>query len=814
MIKRISFIFILMLFSIPLFSQEVEVSGTLIDAAGLPASYVNITFDGLGDNSDIFEEVMSDENGVFNISLNQGRYIVVIQPLTGNLIEREENFIEDTNLGTINITGSIALGQTVAVGERPLYRLELDKRVYDMNRDATVRGASLSDALNNVPSVQVDSEGAISLRGNENVRVLINGKPSAMTGISNVGEALRNIQADQVERVEVITNPSSRYDAEGSGGVINIILKKGTRLGFNGSVSANVGYQPQAGLNANLNYRTEKWNFFVSPYMSYRESEGLRNYENYRYYDNVPDTIEFQNGKPNRIMRNVGGSIGLEHFLTDKSTINASMNLRKGRDDSYNDTSSRILAENALVEESIRSLNESEDEYDIEGNLGFRHEFNSEGHVLDIQTSGSWAEETELGHIADVATIGNLNDEFETNTTEETQRRWLVQGDYVLPLENNGRFEFGSKLEMETTISDFFVENLINNQWVLNPGLSDKLEYDQNILAVYTQYGQRFGKFSFLAGVRMENSDIGVFSENANGGTGSNNDKNYTDWFPSATLNYYVDDAEKNQIQLSYSNRIRRPWSRWLTPFRSRSDDRNIFQGNPNLDPVKSQNFELSYITQINKTTLTPSVYYQKSTGDMTVLRRLAELDGNSVFLSMPINAGDEERYGAELVASTQFASWWRLFGNVNLYGYKSTGSYLDPATGVNYDLTGDGFSWFGRLSNNITLPAQINLQLNGFYFAGQDNAQSEREPVWAMDVALTKDILNGDGTLSFNVRDMFNTRKREMHSFGSNYDSYMEMQWRPRTFTLNFTYRINQKKQRERSTDEERMDDGEEMEI
>ncbi|MGI9526758.1 MAG: TonB-dependent receptor domain-containing protein [Weeksellaceae bacterium] len=813
MIKFYTIVLSLLLFS-SLWAQNVNVSGTVVEDTGLPAAYVNISFDGLQDNSEIFESTMTDENGNFNIDIIPGRYIMVIQPLSGNIIEREEEFTQDINLGDITITASIDLGRTVAVGDKPLYRLELDKRVYDMSRDVTTRGASLSDALNNVPSVQVDGEGTLSLRGNENVKVLINGKPSALTGISNVGDALRNIQADQVERVEVITNPSARYDAEGSGGIINIVLKKGTRHGFNGSISTNIGVPLTAGINADLNYRTEKWNFFISPSISYGEGEGVRDFKNYRYYDQAPDTIEFQNGKPFRKRRYYGGSIGLEHFLTDKTTLSTSMNLRLGDDTSDNDTYTRQWADDLLIAESVRSLDEQEDEFDIEGNIGFKHEFNSEGHVLDIQASGSWSEESEYADIRDIASLGNQPDEFEKNINDETRRRWQVQADYVLPMEGDARFEIGSKIELEDNMSDFSVEKLIHNQWVLSEGLTDKLTNTQHIFAAYTQYGKRFGKFSYLAGLRVENSDILIESENANNGLGSKNEKNYTNWFPSATLNYYIDDAEKNQLQLSYSKRIRRPRGWWLSPFRSRSDDRNIFQGNPDLDPVISQNFELSYITQINKTTLTPSIYYQKSEDDMTVLRTLREQEGKTVFLSMPVNAGDEERYGAELVASTQLAPWWKAFGNLNLFGYKTTGSYYVEENNKTYDLSGDGFSWFGRISNNISLPQRINMQLNGFYFAGQDNAQSNRDPMWGVDLGLTKDILNGDGTLSFNVRDIFNTRRRKAHNFGENYDSYMDMQWRPRTYTLNFTYRINQKKNRERGNREGLMDEGEGMEM
>lgn len=783
--------FVTLLLVVVVLGQEITVKGKLRDNGNQPISFATVTFEGISEGTTSFLEVSSDERGVFEAKIKKGEYLMIFQPFSGGIEEREEKFLKDTDLDVVVLDNSVKLADVVAKGEKPLYRLELDKRVYDMERDPTVRGASLSDALNNVPSVQVDGEGTVSVRGNENIRVLINGKPSAMTGVSNVGDALRNIQASQVERVEVITNPSARYDAEGTGGIINIILKRGTKQGFNASLSVDIGTPDFYAFNTNLNYKTKKWNFFVNPYIRYKKADGERNFENNVYVAQAPDTVSYQNGTRTKGGLRAGGNIGFERYIGKKNTLSASMNMRRSTGDNENKTFNTVFADNRLTINGITTEAEDETDKDIEGNLGFKHEFDKKGHALDIQANGSWATEDELSNITNIYSLGDKEDLFSRSANYEQQRRWLLQADYVLPYKENARFEFGYKGEFLTTITNFSVDSLSNGQWLSRVGFGDKVDYGQDINAVYSQYGNKYGKFSYLLGLRMEHSAISIQSREAN----SFNKKSYTNWFPSVTLNYMFNEDEKNQLQLSYSKRIRRPWSRFLSPFMTLSDDTNRFQGNPDLDPVTSQSYEIAFITQVGKTTFTPSAYYQRSKDYRTMYRKRV---GN-YFITQPINTdGHESRMGLELVSSTQLMSWWRLFGNLNFFQYDATGTYFDRDLDKTIDFSGDGFSWRAKLSSSITLPSKIDFRTNFNYRGKQKNAQSHRNAVWAVDIALSKDILKGRGTLSFNVRDLFNTRRMKVHNFGQGYDSYIDMQWRPRQFMLNFTYRINQKKKRQ----------------
>lgn len=790
----------LILFCVGVSAQNVEVKGLLRDSENMPLSYAYITLENVKSDK-IFKETYTEDDGSFKIEIPAGTYEMSIQPTHGGLIKKEKIFNKNTDFGIIQIEAkSIALAEVKAVGSKPLYRLELDKRVYDMERDPTIKGGTVSDALNNVPSIQVDGEGTISLRGNTNLRVLIDGKPSAMTGISNVGDALKNLPADAVQRVEIITNPSARYDAEGTAGIINIIMKKGANQGFNANFSTSLGVPWQAGISANLNYKTQKWNFFFNPNFRYDNSNGNRSFTNVFLDKNKQEkSIEKQRGETQRKRLSTGLNLGVEHYLSEKTSLSLSGNYRyhEGKNTStlnYEDFNYGVLSG-----KSQRVDNEREFDASAEANFSLKHEFNKSGHELNFAASTSYGKEDENSDILGKSILGNKPETNQITSNKESQTRNFLKLDYVLPLGEKSRFEFGYKGEWESNNSDYSVQSLENSQWIVKPGFADVLDYDQNIQALYSQWGNKIGRFSYLLGLRMEASDIEIQSKNASGKS-----KKYTSWFSSATFNYSLDKGEKNQIQISYSRRIRRPMGRFLSPFSNFSDDRNTFIGNPDLDPTFNDSYELSYITQIGKINITPSIYYRYSQGEMNFFRRKAELDGTQIFITQPVNVGNQKNFGAELTLSAAVAKWWRMFTNFNFFKSKMDAIYNDPISRKSYDLSRNSFNWFGRISNNITLPSKYEMQLSAIYSGPMKNAQGKSKASYSIDFGISKDILKGNGTLTLNVRDVLNSRKRRSENYGEDYFSEMEMQWRPRTISLNFSYRINQKKKRERGNRED----------
>uniref|UniRef100_UPI0039A73218 TonB-dependent receptor domain-containing protein n=1 Tax=Ornithobacterium rhinotracheale TaxID=28251 RepID=UPI0039A73218 len=791
-----NYTWILLLLCASLFAQNVHITGSLRDAQNLPVSYAQIIFENIKDDK-IFKEVFTEDNGDFQADVPAGTYEISIQPLNGGLIKRQKILNSDTNFGTIQIeTGSIALSEVKAMGSKPLYRLELDKRVYDMERDPTVKGGSVSDALNNVPSVQVDGEGTISLRGNTNLRVLIDGKPSAMTGISNVGDALKNLPADAVQRVEIITNPSARYDAEGTAGIINIVMKKGENQGFNANFNTSLGIPEQAGISANLNYKTQKWNFFFNPNFRYDNSYVERSFTNVFLDEKRKEkSMEMQKGDMQRKRLSTGVNLGVDHYLTEKTSLSLSGNYRYHKSKNTNTSNYEDFAYGVLSGKSQRLENEKEFDTSAEANFSLKHEFNKNGHELNFAASTSYGKEDENSNILGKSILGNKTETNQITSNKESQTRNFLKLDYVLPLGEKSRFEFGYKGEWESNNSDYWVQSLENSQWIIKPGFADVLDYDQNIQALYSQWGNKFGRFSYLLGLRMEASDIKIQSKNASG-----KNKKYTSWFPTATFNYSLDNEEKNQIQISYSRRIRRPMGRFLSPFSNFSDDRNTFIGNPDLDPTFNDSYELSYITQIGKINITPSIYYRYSQDEVNIFRRKAELDGAQIFITQPVNVGNQKNLGAEFTLSAPLARWWRMFTNFNFFKSKMEAVYNDPISKKAYDLSQNSFNWLGRISNNITLPSKIEMQLSAFYGGPTRNAQGKSKASYSIDLGASKDVLKGNGTLTLNVRDVLNSRKRRSENYGEDYFSEMEMQWRPRSVSLSFSYRINQKKKKERA--------------
>lgn len=503
-----------------------------------------------------------------------------------------------------------------------------------------------------------------------------------------------------------------------------------------------------------------------------------------------------------------GFSAGIEHYFNEKTSVGFSGNYRyRTRDEDksirYNDFKNKML-----YQESLRTENEKNDASSVDLNFDFKREFNKKGHELSFNASTAYSKENEFSDIYKSLPQTPLALFLSDNArNKELQKRNRLQLDYILPFSEQGKFEFGYKGEWENNENDFNTLTLRENQWVEKPGYNDIAQYNQNIQALYTQFGNRNGHFSYLLGLRMEYSDIEVTSAK----TDNKTLKKYTSWFPTANFNYSLDEDEKNQLQLSYSRRIRRPWSRFLSPLRTLSDERNTFMGNQNLNPKFNNNYELSFITQIGKTSLTSGIFYNYSQDDINILRREVFENGRINYIAQPINIGNTQSYGVELVANTQLASWWRIFGNFYFFKSKKDAIYIDKTTKNTYDLSQNHFMWNGHIANNIKLPYNTDFQLTAFYDAPNKSTQQRIEGVFGVDASLAKDILSGKGTLSLSVRDLLNSRKMRVTTTGAYTISEAERQWRPRQITLSFSYRINQKKERNGTR---RENNAEEMEI
>lgn len=783
-----------------LFGQEKSsVSGVVKNQQNHPVPYASITFSN-AENKLYSDAVLTDDQGVYSISLVPGNYDVTLESIDYKKASLKKTITQGSNNidFVIQQESEITNTQTqdikeviiTATNTKP-YRVELDKKVYDPSSDIISKGGNLQDVLSNVPSIAVDTDGTVSMRGNSNIKFLINGKPSALLGIDDNANALKSIPADQIERIEVITNPSSKFEASGTAGILNIILKKSKGKGFNGSVTGNLGYQPQTSLNTNLSWKTGAWTYFVNGGGGYNE-RNFKNSNNTRYFDASGNTTSFQNqsGKNKSIIKYYNATAGFNVDITDKTSLNMSGMVR-----GYNSDGTGTVKYNTLNSDRIstassqRISSELGNSLALQGDLGLDHKFNDGGHLIaasvSIQKNNSDSESDINETSLDQFVLSNL-------INQETVNKSMVgKLDYELPLSENSKLEAGYRLDHNTNDYDYAVlESADGVDYTPLNDFTSNTVYKENIHAVYVQYKSKIGKFGYQLGLRDENTYVQVDFNNST--SVANIDKKYNGLFPSIFLSYDL-GSNNNQLLLNYSRRIDRPRSWFLVPFSSYNDNRNKFIGNPDLNPEYDNSFELGYAIQKRKYTINPTLYYRRTEGEtqMVVLR-----DGlnSSNFITKPYNIGNETNYGLDLNATADLLPWWKIMGSVDLFGYKTTGAYFDPNLMTQaLDFSGDGFSTRLRLTNTFKIDKTFSLQLQGFYRGPEKTASQNRKSMYAINFGANKTIWDGDGTIAFNIQDIFNTRNRTVTTFGDGFEREMYMQWSPRQFSLSFTYRFKQ---------------------
>lgn len=815
--NKTSLFFVVLIFTfLNVFSQkpqniQISIIGNIVDSkTNEPLEYATIVLN--NQKTKQLSGGITDEKGNFNIKVNPGIYDISFEFISFKTIKLPNKTINSSiNFGTIKLSeDSDKLDEIVIIAEKSTVEIRLDKRIYNVGKDMTVKGGSASDVLDNVPSVDVDVEGNVSLRGNENVRILIDGKPSALVGLSGT-DALRQLPADAIERVEVVTSPSARYDAEGTAGILNIILRKGVAKGFNGSMNATVGDPKQYRIASNVNYRTKKVNFFTN--LGYRNSSGPGKYlTNLTIFENESINslrIEDRDFERNRNGYNI--NLGLEYFLSDKSSITGTYFYRDSDNQNLSTNNIRVFDINNVLEFSdVRVQNEDEIDKTSQISLNYTNNINNSGHKLTIDIQHSNSEEIEAALIEDSLALEN-------NITSEKSNNTLIQTDYVLPIGESMQFELGYRGDFQDLNSNF----LVNRTPELDFNPSNNLIFKQNVNAIYSQFGSKINKFSYLLGLRTEITDVKVRLTNTN----ENFDYNYSELFP--TVNFGFERTENQSFTLGYSRRLRRPRYWYLNPFESRNSQNIIYKGNPGLIPTFTNSFDLGFLQKIGKLTLNSSIYYQHSINAIQRVSRdeIRLLDGVNQVITIrePINLASEDRYGFELTANYNPSKKVRFSGSFNVFQQESKGIYeynkftVDDLSGAIsstpeiQDLGNINSSWFSRFNATFSLPWDMQMQNRLSYRGPRYTAQSESKGIFSTNVAISKDLFSEKGTLVLNVSDLFNSRKWKSTNFNPNKENptsinYQESQWRVRQVSLNFTYRFNQKKNqvRERGGNED----------
>jgi len=786
------------LFSIIIYSQsysynenkEFIVSGKVTNSENSePLEYATITILDLKDNN-VVTGGLSDETGNFKISTKKGIYNVLIEYMSfKNKTLENINVYNDLSLGEVQLELNYeSLGEVEIIAEETSVEIRLDKKIYTVGKDLSVRGGTANDVLDNIPSVSTDLDGNILLRGNDAARILINGKPSRLVGINST--FIKQLPADAIEKVEVITSPSARYEAEGSGGIINIILRKSKKLGLNGSLSANAGDPKANSLSSNINYRNGKINFFNSSSIYDRlrpgNSSGITEY----YNGDNPSTFFSENRYRERDSEGYFVNNGFEWYIDDNTSLIGSFYYNDYKSDNLESNTINELDENSNI---LNSITQNDMEGDVDNNreynINFERKFNDDGQKITIDFQYENSKEWENSIIDENQIISESIDE---NISSES---YLIQSDYVLPIGENKQFEAGIRISNEDDITDYRVFDNVNGGFIEDLNQSNLFQYKEKISAVYTQYGLKVeDKYSFLFGLRVENT-----LKNVNQLTIQDFTKiDDTGLFP--TFNFGLEISENETLTFGYNRRIRRPWSRFVNPFPTKISPILIWRGNPYLDPTYSNNLDIGYLKRFESSfTVNTSAYFQKSTNSINTIiedtGEFAEINGVDVPIveRFPINLSTNERFGFELNLSYRKGRNWNINSNFNLFQNKVEGTYND----IVYD--NKNVSWSFRLNNKLTLPGKIEWQTRMNVRGPNETAVSKSEGDFSIDLAFSKELFKDKATLTLNIRDLLDQRGWRNETFNENFYNDFEFRWSQRSATLNLTYRFNQKKNQNR---------------
>ncbi|TRX28958.1 TonB-dependent receptor [Flavobacterium franklandianum] len=796
---------LLIITSINIYSQQrtqvskIKITGKVIEKVSKQAlEYATITFTS-GTSTKTIAGGITNPKGEFDVDITPGTYNVKIEFISFKpIIIKERKLDKGTNLGQITLEeDATQLNEVVIRAEKSSVEIKLDKKVYNVGQDMMVKGGTVSDVLDNVPSVSVDTEGNVSLRGSDNIRILIDGRPSYAV---NIAEALRQLPADAIDKVEVITNPSARYDAEGGSGLINIILKKGKNQGLNGTFIASAGIPETYGLSANLNYKTEKLNYFTNLGYNHRTNQGGGK-TNSQYFNEDGSIKNFldEDRETERTRDGFNGRTGIEWTVAPNTFWTNAINYQKDNGENNDLINFNNFDSDYNFTGSTYRLGSGENGgKNIEYTSNLIKNFNDKGHKLTIDGSISRNSEKDQSSI-------NGSNNFNNTLNNQVQKQVQFQADYVLPIGEGSQFEAGYKGSFGDLDNQYYV---LDELGVRIDNLSNTLEYKENINALYTSYGFKANKFSYLFGLRWEDTNIEVNLLDNN----DFNTKKYNNFFPSAFVSYEISD--QSNITTSYSKRLSRPRGRFMNPAVNYASNVNIFQGNPDLDPSLTNKFDFGYIKRWGKITFNTSAYFEDTKDVFSFVRSPTgdEVNGIPVIKSSPINLGKEQKYGFEFTLNYSPFKIWRLNSNFNFYNVKTTGenSYTDTQGNIIVqNLDNQANTWSARISSKLTLPYKIDWQLNGNYNGEQKTAQGKNLDQFSMNTAFSKDVLKDKATIAFNISDIFNSRIMRSYTYLDNQTSYGEMQWRKRQFNLSFTYRFNKPKGEKEKNPQPRNEDG-----
>lgn len=743
---------------------------------------------------------ISDEKGLFNITgLPYGSYTIKLSYIGFTTLEKEFSVDEQhrhSNLKLLHISeDSQTLAEVTVTAQRPAMKLEVDRKSFDVTQDISNAGGAASDVLENIPSVEVDTDGNISLRGNTSVEVWINGKASGLTS-DNRAEILQQLPAESIDRIEVIDNPSAKFSAEGSAGIINIVLKKNRTAGYYGSLQGGGSTRGSANASGNINFNIGRWDGYLNVGYRHRANDGGSS--SYQEYLNTHQYQAYTT-ENDRTGNNIFARAGVTYNATDKDALSIGGMMMAGSHKNGGVTPYRYGTIGAPADSYIMLRNSSghNDMRMFYGEFNYRHSF-TDRHYLDLTVDyNNWRMDQDNIYQDSTTYFDEpLPTEYDYQYRPMFMRNhsWEVKLDYENPLTDDIMLQAGyqGNFNRENSPQESYIDE---TTWDGANQTEDKeyynrFIYNQDLHALYATATLKLGKLGVMAGLRGEYWRVNTSSyDYEQEHDPSKRDpafkKDFFQLFPSVFLSYQIDDTQ--QLQLNYTRRLRRPRGHQLNSFRNTRDASMISFGNPTLTPEYSNSFSLNYLKTWQEHSLLLSAYY-RPTSDVIQSIRYQSTDDNQMY-STYMNVSNSTSAGLELVMKNKICKILDLTTTANAYYYK-----LD---GFSYDIegqtvTGEGshnFTWNARMQASLMLPYDISLQLTGRYRSRQVITQGYRKANFSMNLGLRKTFLNRKLTLAINCRDLLNSRKFENFTSSETFTRHQKS-WRSgRTVNMTLTW-------------------------
>ena len=772
---------------------EGEITGKIVDnASGKPMEYANISIFSLRDSS-LVGGAITDAKGFFKVEkLKPGFYKVKVDFIG---YERYINTAKvnpqnpSANIGTIKLKpATTQLSEVEVISEKPMVEFTLDKKIINVEKNIITAGGSATDILRTTPSVSVDMDGIVSLRGSTNVTILIDGKPSMLSG-GDKAAILEQIPASTIESIELITNPSAKYDPEGMAGIINIKTKKEKRNGTNGLITLNYGTWEKYGASVNLNRRTGKFNVYAN--YDYRNNDRNGYRKMYREYYNDDTLVSIINVLSDRKSSSLSHTFkgGLDYNLSPMTTINASGTYRMGGHQG-SDYNTDLIYDNLydLTQSYTRDEISNEDNNNTDLTLGFKKKFELKDRELTADAYYSLSNENESNKYIQNNILPDTITPEQKSIDDSKFKNFTFQSDYTEPINEKTKLDAGLKYMLRSTDDDYKFSNYdtISSDFYNDTNLSNHFVYTDQVYAAYTTISKEWKKFSIQAGLRAEQTE-----QNGNQETMDSIYKNdYFSFFPSFHTSYNL--PKDNKLQISYSRRINRPSIRSMNPFIDASDPLTMHTGNPYLKPEYINSYEVGHIKDWKKFSLTSSLFF-KQTND--VISRYRLVDSIGAMTVMPINVAKAQSYGFDFIISYQPVKFIRLSGDFSWFKTTLSGSNLET------DLTSSIFSYNGRFNASVFLPKSFSLQVNFRLVGPSVMAQAIRKEFYTVDAGLKKDFKNKKISLSLRFSDIFNTMRFRVVTNDPTLKAQIEFKRQSQVAYITLSYRINEgNKQKEKN--------------